>query len=269
MLAVAIVVGLVVVALVADRRRPACETSLMHSTYRCRFQELGRPVLQQWRHGTRNEQGMTFAMNSQTATSPEHSRATIMAKLATVLRDCDASITNIESAIAKAGVSVQEISARFGGPRELILALASELSDSMSALLTTDSTKPGLRQRLLEFGQCVTDIYVTSHWGALYRIAVTESIRHTDLGRDFHEVGPGRLTRRLADFLRIAQAEGALGSADPHLLASHFLSPLRAILDVAATFSHDLATSPVACSAHVRNVVDLFCRGINRGKQLC
>jgi hypothetical protein len=252
------------------RSAAACSRDIAHAfNLPLTLPRTPRPVLQQWRLGTRNEQRMTLAMNSETATSPEHSRATIMAKLATVLRDCDASTTNIESAIATAGVSVQEISARFGGTRELILALASELSDSMSALLTTDSTKPGLRQRLLEFGQCVTDIYVTSHWGALYRIAVTESIRHTGLGRDFHEVGPGRLTQRLADFLRIAQAEGALGSADPHLLASHFLSPLRAILDVAATFSHDLATSPVACRAHVRNVVDLFCRGINRGKQLC
>jgi AcrR family transcriptional regulator len=212
---------------------------------------------------------MTPIMNSDLAAGPQHSRVTIMAELATVLRDSDASITNIESAIAKTSVSLQEISARFGGKRELILAMASQLSDSMSAPLTIGSTKPDLRQRLLEFGQCMTDIYATSHLRGLYRIAVTESIRHTGLARDFHEVGLGRLTQRLADFLRIAQAEGALGSGDPHLLASHFLSPLRANLDVADTFSHDLATSPVARGAYVRNVVDLFCRGINRGRQLC
>lgn len=212
---------------------------------------------------------MIPTMSSDLAASPEHSRATIMAELATVLRDCDASTTNIESAIARTGIPVHEIIAKFGGTRELILAMASQLSDSMSAPLAAGSTKLGLRQRLLEFGQCVTDIYATSHWRALYRIAVTESIRHTGLGRDFHEVGPGRLTQRLVHFLQIAQAEGALGCADPHLLASHFLSPLRAIPEVAATFSHDLATSPVAGGAYVRNVVDLFCRGINGGKQLC
>jgi hypothetical protein len=126
-----------------------------------------------------------------------------------------------------------------------------------------------LRQRLLEFGQCVTDIYATSHLRGLYRIAITESIRHTGLGRGFYEVGPGRLTQRLADFLQIAQAEGALRRVDPHLLASHFLSLLRANVDVVDTFPHDLAASPVARGAYVRNVVDLLCDGINGGRQLC
>lgn len=199
----------------------------------------------------------------------EHSRATIMSELARVLRESDSSVTSIESAIARAGISLQVICARFGGTRELILVMVSQLSESMSASLTIASTKPDLRQRLLEFGWCVTDVYTTSHWRALYRIAVTESIRRTGLARDFHEAGLGRLTKRLADFLRIAQAEGTLGSADPHLLASHFLSPLRALLDGAATFSHDPAASLFACSAHVRNVVELFCRGINGGRQLC
>jgi AcrR family transcriptional regulator len=212
---------------------------------------------------------MTPIMNSDVAAGPQHSRATIMAELATVLRSTDASTTNIESAIARTSVSVQAISASFGGKRELILAMVSQLSDSMSAPLTIGSTNPDLRQRLLEFGRRVTDIHATSHWRGLYRIAMTESTRHTGLASDFHEVGPGRLTRRLADFLRIAQAKGALGSGDPHMLASHFLSPLRANLDATDTISRDLATSAVARDAYVRNVVDLFCGGINGGKQQC
>ena len=212
-------------------------------------------------------------MNPKLAAGPQHSRATIMEELATVLRDANASTTNIESAIAKTSVSVQEISATFGGRHELLLAMVSELSDSMSAPLGSDSrqpdsTQPDLRQRLLEFGQCVTDIYATSHLRGLYRIAITESIRHTGLGRGFYEVGPGRLTQRLADFLQIAQAEGALRRVDPHLLASHFLSLLRANVDVVDTFPHDLAASPVARGAYVRNVVDLLCDGINGGRQL-
>ena len=212
---------------------------------------------------------MTLVMNSELAAGSRHSRATIMAELAVVLRDSDATITNIEAALAKTSVSLQEVCANFGGTRELILAMASELSDSMSASLSSGSTQSDLRQRLLEFGQCVTDVYATSHWRTLWRIAVTESIRRTGMGRDFHEVGLGRLRQRLADFLQIAQAQGALGSADPQLLASHFLSPLGAIRDGAATFSHDFSTGPVVGSAHVRNVVELFCRGINGGRQPC
>lgn len=208
-------------------------------------------------------------MNPNVAADLQHSRATIMGKVATVLRDADASTTNIESAIARTSVSMQEISANFGGSRELLLAMVSQLSDSMSAPLTTASTTPDWRQRLLEFGQCVTEVYATSHLRGLYRIAITESIRHTGLGRDFYEIGPGRLEQRLADFLQLAQAEGALRCADPHLLASHFLSLLRANVDVVDTFPDDLVTSPVARGAYVRNVVDLFCDGINGGRPLC
>jgi hypothetical protein len=193
----------------------------------------------------------------------------IVAELATVLRNADTSTTNIESAIARTNFSVQLICAIFGGKRELVLEMASQLSDSMCASLITGSTKPDLRQRLLEFGHRVIDVLATTHWRSLYRIAMTESIRHTGLARDFHEVGPGRLTQRLADFLRIAQGKRALGSGDPRLLASHFLALLRANLDATETFSQELAVSPVARDAYVRNVVELFCRGINGGKLLC
>jgi hypothetical protein len=147
--------------------------------------------------------------------------------------------------------------------------MIAQLSESMAAPLVSGSTGSDLRQRLFEFGQCVTDVYASSHLRGLYRIAITESIRHTGLGRDFYEVGPGRLKERLADFLQIAQAEGALRRADPHLLASHFLALLRANLDLGDIFPHDLATRPVAGDAYVRYVVDLFCRGLNGAGQPC
>lgn len=207
-------------------------------------------------------------MNVKLATVPRQSRA-IMDDLATVLSDAEASTTNIESAIARTSISPQDIAATFGGKRELLLAMVSELSDAMSEPLASGSKKADLRQRLLEFGQCVTDIYATSHLRALYRIAITESIRHTGLGRDFHEAGPGRLTQRLTEFLQAAQAEGTLGRADPHLLASHFLSLLRANVDVTDSFANELATHRAMRGLYVRTVVDLFCDGINGGRSPC
>ena len=203
-------------------------------------------------------------MHAELAATPRHSRASIMAELAAALRDSNGNVTNIESAIANTGISAQEISTTFGGNRQLMLAMVRELSDSMCAPLSSASAAD-LRQRLLDFGQHVTRIYATSHLRALYRIAITESIRHTGLGRDFYEVGPGRLTQCLADFLQLAQRKGALGDADPHLLASHFLSSLRAHLDVADTFSPGLATT--AGGGYVGHVVDLFFDGVTGGKQ--
>lgn len=208
-------------------------------------------------------------MNAKLAAVPQHARATIMDELAAVLRDADASTTNIESAIARSSISSQDIAAKFGSKRELLLAMVAELSDSMSAPLEIGSNKPDLKQRLVEFGQRVTDSYANSHLRALYRIAITEAIRHTGLGHDFYEVGPGRLTQRLADFLRHAQTEGALRRGDPQMLASHFLSLLRANVDVTDTLAYELATSRVARDAYVRKVVDLFCAGIDRGTSPC
>lgn len=197
-------------------------------------------------------------MNAELAPSPRHSRALIMASVARALRKSDGSNTNLESVIARLDIAPEEIAALFGSQRDFMLAMVAELSDAMCAPLLTKSAALDVRKRLLDFGQRVTDIYTKSHLRALYRIAITESSRHTGLGRDFYEVGPGRLTRCLSDFLQLAQREGALGSGDPHLLASHFLSSLRADFDVGATDG-----------AHVRNVVDVFFDGITGGRSSC
>jgi hypothetical protein len=215
------------------------------------------------------DNGSIPVMNPELAASPQRARATIQAELATALRNSNGSVTNIESAIAAAGVPAHEISATFGSNRELILAMVRDLTNSMCAPLLIGSAAKDLRERLHDFAQRVTEIYATSHLRALYRIAITESIRHTGLGRDFYEAGPGRLTQQLADFLQIAQCEGALGAGDPHLLASHFLSSLRAHLDVAGTYSPGHATSAVAEAGSVRKVVGLFFDGIHGGRQPC
>ena len=205
-------------------------------------------------------------MHPEPAIRPPHSRARIMAKVATVLREADSGITSIESAITRSGISEQEVCDSFGGKRKLLVAMVSELSDSMAAPLALDSKAPHWSQRLLEFGERVTDVYARSHLRGLYRIAITESIRHTGLGRDFYQAGPGRLTQRLSHFLEAAQTEGALRCADPDLAASHFLSLLRVDLDVADTFPGDAAV-PVAGGAYVRSVVDVFSHGIGGGRQ--
>jgi len=204
-------------------------------------------------------------MNAQLASSHSPSRNWIMSRLATELRNSVGSITNIESAIASTAISAQDIATNFGGNRQLLLAMVRELSDTMCAPLDNDSAILDVRQRLFEFGQRVTDIYATSHLRSLYRIAITESSRHTGLGRDFHEAGPGHLTQRLGSFLQTAQAEGAIRPLDPHLLASLFLASLRVHLDIADTFSR--ASRPVADPASVQSVVDLFVDGIDGGTQ--
>lgn len=204
-------------------------------------------------------------MNTQLAAGRPDSPGAMTAKLVTVLGHSTGATTNIESVIAAAGISERQIVMQFGSNRELVLALVSQLSDAMLEGLHPAATAAELRQRLLEFGERVSEFY-GSYLRGLYRIAITESIRHTGLGRDFYDAGPGRLTQRLAHFLQSAQVEGVLGTGNPHLLASHLLASLRANLDIADTFLP--AASPVA-NASVPNVVDLFLGGINEGRQPC
>lgn len=215
-----------------------------------------------------SEEQPTPLMNSRRSGEFRNCCATMIEKVATEMLDSDAHITNIESVIAKSGLSLREVSITFGGTRELFLAMTSELTDRMSAPLAVISMSADLRERLLEFGEHVLELCATSHWRALYRIAVTESIRQTGLAHDFQELGPGRLTQRLAGFLRRAQEEGALASADPHLLASHFLSPLLANLDSESS-TPGPAISRAARRRYVRSLVDLFCGGVNGGRQPC
>lgn len=215
----------------------------------------------------RHEFGSRALMNAELATSHLPSRDSIMTQLATALRNSAGTATNIESAIASTKISAQDIATSFGGNRQLLLAMVRELSDSMCAPLDDDASRLGLKERLFAFGQRVTDTYATSHLRSLYRIAITESIRHTGLGRDFYDAGPGYLTQRLASFLQTAQAEGAIRLLEPHLLAGQLLASLRVHLDIADTFSH--ASRPVADPASVHSVVDLFVDGISGGKQRC
>ena len=204
--------------------------------------------------------------------SPMHAaravtREAIMLELANVLREVDASTTSIESVIAHSHVSIDEIAAHFAGTRELVLAMVSQLTEEMSAPLR-DASRSSVRARLIDFGERVAEIYATSHLRALYRIAITESIRHTGLGRDFYETGPGLLLEHVASFISSAQAEGAFRSGAPHLLASHLLALLRTHLDDPDASPNELAIAS-SRTAYVAAAVDLFCRGIHAGRQPC
>jgi AcrR family transcriptional regulator len=205
--------------------------------------------------------------------SPAHSerhvtRDSIMAELAAVLRNADASTTSIESAIAKSDVSADEVAAHFDSRRELVLAMVSQLTDELSAPLRESASRSNMRTRLIDFGERVAEGYATSHLRALYRIAITESIRHTGLGRDFYEIGPGRLLEHVASFLKMGQNEGVVRSGAPHLLASHLLALLRTHLDDPDACPNELAVASNRAS-YARDAVDLFCRGIHAGKQPC
>ena len=116
--------------------------------------------------------------------------------------------------------------------------------------------------RLLQFGQGLAEAYSFSHLRGLYRIAITESIRHSGLGRKFYELGPNVLTQRLASFLEEAQQAGAIGPVDSRLAAEHFLSLVRVGLDLIDRSSNSSATKEAHPRMVAEQAITLFHDGI-------
>ena len=189
---------------------------------------------------------MTFAMSSETATSPEHSRATIMAKLATVLRDCDASITNIESAIAKAGVSVQEISARFG------------------EALEADEGK-SLRTALLRLGNGIMSALMSRAALGLYKVAVSESSRFGAAANAYWEYAPKRAIETARKVLVQAQLRGEVNIDDPAVAARQFVAMLRGDIHLEILFGLRSCPDPTEIHVRVTSAVDLLLNGAEGG----
>lgn len=170
-------------------------------------------------------------------------RSEITAAVAESLRQMTEIPTNIQIVLSRADISEQEVINEFGSTDGLILELVSQLMDALSLPLQGPAQgEEEFRQRLLQFGQSLAEAYSFSPLRGLTRIAITESIRHTGLGGQFYEAGPQLLTQRLASFLEGAQQAGAIAPVHSHLAADHFLSLVRADLDLIDSSSQNSPT---------------------------
>lgn len=140
-----------------------------------------------------------IAMNEGPRTG--HAKKIVMSKVAGVLREERTSATNIESAVAKASIGLDEIITTFGSMHCLILEMVSDLSEELIRPLENPPVDRTIRDVLIEFGCLLAHTYSVSHLIALYRITLSEATRHSGIGRDFFERGPERLTACLAHYL--------------------------------------------------------------------
>src|ERR1700737_2110234 len=159
-----------------------------------------------------------------TITTTNYTRKDIIDKVADVLREERATVTNIESAVDKAGVDRDEVNATFGSMHGLILEMVSDLSGAIVQPLEDHATDRTVRDVLIEFGNRLANTYSVSHLIALYRIALTEATRHSGIGREFFERGPGKLTMCLAQYLEYsARRFNRLRIVNPERVADNFL----------------------------------------------
>jgi hypothetical protein len=120
-----------------------------------------------------------------------------------------------------------------------------------------------VRDELTEFGNLLASIYSVSHLTALYRIALTEAIRHSGIGREFFERGPGKLTLCLAQYLEYAVRRfNQLRIDNPKRVAENFLSLLSDNLDLSDAMTATRTSSAKDRCDAVSEAVELFYHGI-------
>jgi hypothetical protein len=190
----------------------------------------------------------------------------IMSRVADVLRKERATATNIESAVDKAGVDRDEVIATFGSMHCLILEMVSDLSEELIQPLESHPMDRTVRDVLIEFGNRLAITYSGSHLIALYRITLSEATRHSGIGRDFFERGPGKLAVCLARYLESsARPHDQSQIPDATRVADNFLS----LLGDALEFSDWMSVMRTAAARDHRDAVveavDLFCHGIIKG----
>src|ERR1700739_571249 len=196
------------------------------------------------------------------------SRALIIQRVAEILSEERAAATNIESAVTKAGIDRDEVRATFGSMQGLILEMVSELSEALVQPLEDHVSDRTVRDVLIEFGNRLAESYSVSHLIALYRIVLTEATRHSGIGREFLERGPGKLGVCLAEYLEFAARQfNELQIRNPRCVADNFLSMLGDNLELSDAMTATRTSSAKDHSEAVDEDAELLCPGhVAKGK---
>ena len=189
-------------------------------------------------------------MRSMTATDPATASAALRPKAEQVLRAASSVFceqgygsASMDAIAREAGVSKATLYAHFAGKDELFAAIVgTECRRHSQALGAPDIDRLDVRQALSEIGRHFLELVLSAKTRAIYRIVIAEAPRFPELGRIFYASGPAVVLARVADYLRSADACGALTVKDPTLAAEQFIGMLqgpmhlRRLLDLAPEF---------------------------------
>lgn len=146
------------------------------------------------------------------------------------------SATSMDAVAKSAGVSKATLYAYFPSKEALFASLIVAECEDLERNLPLPDLSPGLEHGLREFARQYLQLFITRKDFAFVRIIANESGRFPELGRLFFDSGPVARTRRLAQFLEKAKAQGLLEFDDAVETADQFLSlvrgelPLRVVL---------------------------------------
>ncbi|MCX7512271.1 TetR/AcrR family transcriptional regulator C-terminal domain-containing protein [Frateuria hangzhouensis] len=187
-------------------------------------------------------------------------RSIILDAVGEILRTTGRGVTEIEAAVALAGLTAAQVEVEFGSMDSLVIALVEQLCASVLEPLAQPPTQASFRIQLLAFSNRLVNAYSCSHLRGLYRVALTAAIRHIGTGPAFYQRGPGGLTAELARFIREAHDAGAIHAPNHFQLASHLVALLRADMDLSETGGSSSKAGDVSCA------VEMFLSGVQTGE---
>src|SRR5919201_1902148 len=134
--------------------------------------------------------------------------------------------TSMDEVAALAGVSKQTVYKHFADKEslfsEIVTTTVGEVSDPNYEDVLTLGESGDVEADLRALARRQLERVMQPKLLALRRLAIGEAGRFPELGRLFHEQGPGRTIAALADVFERLAARGALQLDDPALAAAHF-----------------------------------------------
>ncbi len=152
----------------------------------------------------------------------------------------------------EAGVSKPTLYVYFPNKEQLFASICSERRDRSIAELIAmlDRDRP-VADVLLEFGRETLFRLSQPFVIGAHRIVIGVAERMPEVGREFFEAGPERLTRELASYLTYHAEMGRLTMDDPRLAAVQFLELSQATVFRATLYG----AGPALCAIDIDRIV--------------
>ena len=94
----------------------------------------------------------------------------------------------------------------------------------------------------------------------MYRLVLTESTRHPEVGLSFFETGPEPIMRALTEYLERATQRGELSVEEPRMASAQFLFMIKGFAMDNALMCLPEETVPYSKEEYVRHCCDAFLR---------
>ncbi|MGC5015502.1 TetR/AcrR family transcriptional regulator [Streptosporangium sp. DT93] len=171
--------------------------------------------------------------------------------------------TTVEEVAAVAGVSKPTVYKHFTDKRRLFLEIvAAVVDEACQAVQDAVSGLEGTRDveaELRELARRQLALVLRPRVVRLRRLVIGETSRFPELGRAFHERGPGRTIAALAEAFAGLDARGALRVADPVTAATQFnWLVMSAPVNQAMLLGDDRAPTAPELDHHVEGAVRVF-----------